>query len=88
MCRIAGAPSILGFPARLASHCALLWVVLFTTWIEAAGRVTVTPTVPTAVEEATLFSFDDISIPHTYNLYLSMHPAQKHPDNPVLYTTS
>ena len=84
MCRIAGAPSILGFPARLVSHCALLWVVLFTTWIEAAGRVTVTPTVPTAVEEATLFSFDDISIPHTYNLYLSMHPAQKHPDNPVL----
>ena len=48
------------------------------------GGVTVTSTVPTVVTEATFFAFDDVSIPAAYNLYLSMHPAQKHPDNPVI----
>ena len=32
----------------------------------------------------TLFSFDDVSIPFTHNLCLSLHPPQKLPDNPVV----
>ena len=50
----------------------------------AQGGVTVTPTEPTVVGEATFFAFDDVSIPAAYNLYLSMHAAEKHPANPVL----
>lgn len=33
---------------------------------------------------ATLFAFDDVSIPHRRNLRLTMHQPQKHPANPVL----
>ena len=39
---------------------------------------------PMAVTEASFFAFDDYSIPFRHNLYLTMHAAEKHPDNPVL----
>ncbi len=50
--------------------------------IEAGKKVIATTSVRD--EEATLFTFDDISIPFTYNLYLSIHRPRKHPDDPVL----
>ena len=64
----------------------LLAIGTFTDTAGAAtqGGVTVTPTEPTMVREATLFAFDDVSIPATYNLHLTMHQAQKHPNNPVV----
>ena len=39
---------------------------------------------PQVVEEATLFAFDDVSIPFHWNLYLSMHQGRKHPRNPIV----
>lgn len=48
------------------------------------GAVTVTPTQSTAVDEASFFAFDDVSIPFTSNLYLTMHPPEKYPGNPVV----
>ena len=45
---------------------------------------TVTPTEPSVVDEATLFSFDDVSIPFTQNLYLSMREPEKYAQNPVV----
>jgi hypothetical protein len=39
---------------------------------------------PVAVTEASFFAFDDYSIPFRHNLYLTMHAAEKHPDNPVM----
>ena len=49
------------------------------TAVEAKGSkgITVTPTEPSVVDEATLFSFDDVSIPFTQNLYLSMREPEK-----------
>lgn len=43
-----------------------------------------TPASGVSVDEATLFAFDDVAIPFTHNLRLSMHPPRKHPANPVL----
>lgn len=40
--------------------------------------------VPTAVGEATLFAFDDVSIPWKHNLKLTLVQAAKYPGNPVL----
>jgi hypothetical protein len=34
--------------------------------------------------EAVLFAFDDHSIPNRRNLYLTMQPAEKHPQNPIV----
>jgi hypothetical protein len=34
--------------------------------------------------EAVLFAFDDHSIPNRTNLFLTLQPAEKHPDNPVV----
>ncbi|MBT3272752.1 MAG: hypothetical protein HN368_06335 [Spirochaetales bacterium] len=39
---------------------------------------------PTAVDEAALFSFDDVSIPHAENLRLIMNSPAKYSGNPVL----
>lgn len=39
---------------------------------------------PTSVDEATLFSFDDVSIPFTENLKLTMENPMKYEGNPVL----
>src|SRR5579862_578285 len=39
---------------------------------------------PAVVDEATLFAFDDVSIPFRQNLFVQMHPGEKHPANPVL----
>jgi hypothetical protein len=50
----------------------------------AGGPIYVAPTEPTTVEEATLFSFDDVAIPATYNLYLTMTQPQKYAGNPVV----
>ena len=36
------------------------------------------------VQEATLFAFDNVSIPFHRNLYLSMHQGRKHPQNPIV----
>ena len=46
--------------------------------------VTVLPNTPTTVDEAVLFSFDDVSILYTHNLRLTAHAPQRHPDNPVM----
>ena len=46
--------------------------------------ITVGPSQPTLVDEATLFAFDDVSVPFTYNLHLNMHAPKKYPGNPVL----
>lgn len=46
--------------------------------------ITVLGSAPTTVQEATLFSFDDISIPHSTNLFLKMAKPEKHPDNPLI----
>lgn len=56
------------------------------TAVEAKGSkaITVTPTEPIIVDEATLFSFDDISIPFTQNLYRSMREPEKYAQNPVV----
>jgi len=80
----AAAAKVRTLPSKSICMWGYIGLVFLMARVEAGGRVTVTPTVPTRVEEATLFSFDDISIPYTYNLYLSMHAAQKHPDNPVV----
>src|SRR5579862_1452892 len=39
---------------------------------------------PAPVPEATLFAFDDVSIPFKQDLVLQMHPGEKHPANPVV----
>ncbi len=39
---------------------------------------------PPQVSEMTMFAFDDVSIPWKHNLKLTLVPAQKHPENPVL----
>ena len=39
---------------------------------------------PTTRGESTLFSFDDVSIPFTRNLRMTMHPPRKHPGNPLV----
>ena len=46
--------------------------------------VAVTPTEAALLDEATFFAFDDFSIPFTDNLYLTLHPPEKHPNNPVV----
>ncbi len=51
---------------------------------EATTGISVQTAVPQVVEEATLFAFDNVSIPFHRNLYLSMHPGRKHPRNPVI----
>jgi len=48
----------------------------------AAQTHAATTTTPSA--SATLFAFDDVSIPHRQNLRLTMHQPQKHPSNPVV----
>ncbi len=62
---------------------AVFLFVLFWDLIEASSQ-RVTPTILVGKEEATLFAFDDVSIPFAYNLYLSMHQPRKHPDNPII----
>jgi hypothetical protein len=42
------------------------------------------PSRPKPVPSATLFAFDDVSIPFRQNLRLDMHQPRKHPSNPVL----
>ncbi len=54
------------------------------TGLEATTGISVQTAVPHVVEEATLFAFDNASIPFHRNLYLSMHPGRKHPGNPVI----
>ena len=49
-----------------------------------SGSITVLASTPTTVDEATLFSFDDASIPFTENLKLSMETPRKYPGNPVM----
>src|SRR6202000_2381588 len=39
---------------------------------------------PPQVSEVTMFAFDDHSIPWTHNLKVTLVPATKHPENPVL----
>lgn len=39
---------------------------------------------PMGVAEASFFAIDDYSIPFRHNLSLTMHAAEKHPENPVL----
>lgn len=51
---------------------------------ETKSGITVLGSAPTTVEEATLFSMDNISIPFTTNLVLTMEPVDKHQDNPLL----
>jgi hypothetical protein len=51
---------------------------------ESAGIVVYGAGPPHAVAKATLFAFDDVSIPFRQNLYMEMHAAQKHPANPVV----
>ena len=43
-----------------------------------------TPAEATPLPEATFFAFDDVSIPFTDNLYLTLHQPEKHPNNPVV----
>src|SRR5581483_2404221 len=64
--------------------CLTLFVVCGVGKIHAESPVTVAPVQATSAHEATLFAFDDVSIPFTDNLILTMHPAQKHPANPVV----
>ena len=69
-----------------------LWRLAFLTGVLMApaaaqtppGGVTVLPAAPTTVDEAVLFAFDDVSVPFTSNLQLTMHPPQKYHGNPVL----
>jgi len=46
--------------------------------------VAMAPTEATPLPEATFFAFDDVSIPFTDNLYLTLHEPEKHPSNPVV----
>ena len=46
--------------------------------------VTVYASIPATVPEATLFAFDDVSIPFRQNLYVRLQRPRKHPANPVL----
>ena len=70
----------------LMAIAGLLTAPSHTTAVEAKGSkgITVTPTEPSVVDEATLFSFDDVSIPFTQNLYLSMREPEKYAQNPVV----
>ena len=46
--------------------------------------ISVQTAAPQVVSEATLFAFDNHSIPFHRNLYLSMHQGRKHPKNPIV----
>ena len=50
----------------------------------AATGISVQTAPPQVVSEATLFAFDNVSIPFHRNLYLSMHQGRKHPWNPIV----
>ncbi len=50
----------------------------------AATGISVQTAAPQVVPEATLFAFDNVSIPFHRNLYLSMHQGRKHPQNPIV----
>ena len=60
------------------------WQTPAQTGFEATPGISVQAAVPQVVEQATLFAFDNVSIPFHRNLYLSMHPGRKHPGNPVI----
>ena len=47
-------------------------------------RITVYANAPMTIDEATLFSFDDVLIPYKQNLYIQMVPAEKYAGNPVV----
>ena len=49
-----------------------------------ATGISVQTAAPQVVREATLFAFDNVSIPFHRNLYLSMHQGRKHPQNPIV----
>ena len=49
-----------------------------------AKGITVFTSDATMVREAVFFSFDDVLIPFTYNLKLTMVPPDKYPGNPVV----
>ncbi len=49
-----------------------------------AAGISVQTAASQVVEEATLFAFDNVSIPFYRNLYLSMHQGRKHPQNPIV----
>ena len=49
-----------------------------------AAGISVQTAAPQVVPEATLFAFDNVSIPFHRNLYLSMHQGRKHPQNPIV----
>lgn len=51
---------------------------------DAKRGITVLGSTPTTVDEAVLFSFDDVSIPYTANLYLTMTEPERHPNNPLI----
>ena len=46
--------------------------------------ITVLGSAPVTVEEATLFAFDDVSIPYSTNLKVDMVSPVKHADNPLI----
>jgi hypothetical protein len=50
----------------------------------ARARISIDTAPADGGSSATLFAFDDHSIPFWQNLYLKMNAATKHPDNPVL----
>lgn len=77
---------------RRVSHRWITWLVCYSAGLVGAathGRcadaaVRVCTGSMSRVEEATLFAFDDVSIPFRRNLRLEMHQPRKHPENPVL----
>ena len=62
--------ALLGSPVRTLPH--------------SRARIAVQSAPSDAVPRATLFAFDDHSIPFWQNLYLTMRAAEKHPANPVV----
>jgi len=68
--------------ARLVVYSALFLGV--SGQADAQSGITVLGSAPVTVNEATLFSFDDVSIPYTTNLVLKMVTPKKHPNNPLI----
>lgn len=72
------------FLAMRFSSCLVVFLVL-TVGFYAAESITISlAATPASAKTVTLFSFDEHSIPHQRNLFLTLHPPRKYEGNPVV----
>ena len=64
---------------------AIFGLLLYATALSAPEpAITSFAATPASAEEATLFAFDNYSIPFRRNLYLTMRPPRKYAGNPII----